>query len=232
MIMKGWPNDSRKVDSDIKNYNQYRGELTVIDDLIYKGQSIVVPKSMKHEMVQKIHYTYLGINECLKLAQESIFWPNMYNEIRQVVANCALCLKYSTSQPKDVLQRYKIPTLPWNKVGCDIMEIIEIAELNNITSKSVKAIFARHGIPLTLVSGGGTEFTSLEFKNFASEWEFNVVITSATHAQSNGRAERQIQTAKGIFKKVWEDKKDIDIVLLHYRNTPIFKNISPAQILT
>ncbi|KAK9686887.1 Integrase zinc binding domain [Popillia japonica] len=215
MIMKGWPNDSRKVDSDIKNYNQYRGELTVIDDLIYKGQSIVVPKSMRHEMVQKIHYTHLGINKCLKLAQESIFWPNMCNEIRQVVANCPLCLKYSKSQPKEVLQSHEIPTLPWNKVGCDIMEIMG----------------KKHGIPLTLVSDGGTQFTSLEFKNFAKEWEFNIVITSPTHAQSNGMAERHIQTAKGIFKKVWEDRKDIDIALLHYRNTPIFENISPAQIL-
>ncbi|KAK9688541.1 hypothetical protein QE152_g35276 [Popillia japonica] len=47
---------------------------------------------------------------------ESIFWPNMCNEIRQVVANCPLCLKYSKSQPKEVLQSHEIPTLPWNKI--------------------------------------------------------------------------------------------------------------------
>lgn len=51
------------------------------------------------------------------------------------------------------------------------------------------------------------------------------------YAQSNGMAERNVQTAKNIFKKVFEERKDMYLALLHYRNMLIFENFSPSQIL-
>lgn len=71
----------------------------------------------------------------------------------------------------------------------------------------LKANFARHGIPLIVISDGGTQFTSHIFKRFAREWEFTYNLTSPTYAQSNGMAERNVQTAKNIFKKVLETKR-------------------------
>lgn len=44
-------------------------------------------------------------------------------------------------------------------------------------------------------------------------------------------AERSVQTAKKIFKKVLEERKDIYLALLYYRNMPVYENISPSQIL-
>lgn len=43
-------------------------------------------------------------------------------------------------------------------------------------------------------------------------------------------AEKNVQTAKNIFKKVLEEQKDICIAL-NYRNTPIFEDFLPSQIL-
>lgn len=45
-------------------------------------------------------------------------------------------------------------------------------------------------------------------------------------------AECNIQTAKNIFKKVIEDKKDIYLALLLYRNMEIDNIHSPSEILT
>lgn len=62
---------------------------------------------------------------------------------------------------------------------------VEVDELSNTSSNTVIKImkhnFARHGIPVTLISDGGPQFTSKEFLNFA----IKLVM-----------AERQIQTAK------------------------------------
>ena len=251
LILNGWPNSNKKVKNNLKIFCPYKSELNIVDGLIFKNNCLVVPKSLQQEMLNRIHYSHLGVNKCLKLAQDSLFWPGMVDQIKQKISNCHQCLTYSNSQNREPLKPHEIPNLPWNKVGCDIFEIkgkkylllidyfskyIEIADLlNNLTSnfiiKNLKSIFARHGIPVILVSDGGPQFTSQEFKNFSREWEFQHIVSSPTYAQSNGMAERHIQTVKKMFKKIFDEKKDLYMALLHYRTIPIFENISPSEIL-
>ena len=71
-----------------------------------------------------------------------------------------------------------------------------------------------------------------EFKEFAKEWGFRHTTSSPEYPQSNGAAERAVQTAKRILKKAAADHKDPFEGLLKYRNTP-FQDIgvSPVQLL-
>lgn len=91
VIQMGWPKNVKKLPSNVRIYNQYKSELTIANGLIFKGQSVVIPKSMRDEMINRVHYSHLGINKCLSTAQESIFWSNMTNEIKQKIAGCPLC---------------------------------------------------------------------------------------------------------------------------------------------
>ena len=103
----------------------------------------------------------------------------------------------------------------------------------------MKKIFARFGVPDEVVSDDGSQYsntrnlfsTTHEFKQFAEEWGFRHTTSSPEHPQSNGAAERAVQTAKRIFKAA-VDKKDPFEGLLKYRNTP-FEDIgvSPVQLL-
>ncbi|XP_030763270.1 uncharacterized protein K02A2.6-like [Sitophilus oryzae] len=225
VILEGWPNNFKKVPNSVKIYRKFQSDLSVQGDLIFKGQSLVIPQSMRKEMLERVHYNHMGINKCIKLAQESIFWPTMCNEIRQTISQCHLCLKYARSQMSEPLINHKIPEIPWNKVGCDIFELhgqkylliidyyskyIEVEKLENCstsytTVKILKSVFARHGIPLTVVTDGGPQFSSDLFQAFSQEWEFDHVISSPRYAQSNA--------------------------LLLYRNMQIHGAYSPAQIL-
>ena len=104
----------------------------------------------------------------------------------------------------------------------------------------MKKIFTRPGVPDEVVSDNGSQYsntrnlfrTTHEFKQFAAEWGFRHTTSSPEHTQSNGAAERAVQTAKRIFKKAEADKKDPFEGLLKYRNTP-FEDIgvSPVQLL-
>ncbi|XP_073989709.1 uncharacterized protein [Rhodnius prolixus] len=81
-------------------------------------------------------------------------------------------------------------------------------------------------------SDGGKQFDSREFRRFAEEWSFEHRCSSPTNAQSNGMVERHIQTIKKMMKKASEDKKEMELCLLEYRNTPISEELpSPAEIL-
>ena len=95
----------------------------------------------------------------------------------------------------------------------------------------LKEIFARHGIPEEMVSDN-MPFNSRKVNEFANEWMISVTTSSPHYAQSNGQAERAIQTAKNILRKVDEAGTDPYVALLQYRNTPVAGcEYSPAQML-
>ena len=48
-----------------------------------------------------------------------------------------------------------------------------------------------------------------------------IATSSPTHSQSNGMAERSIQTVKHLFRKAHAEGKGEHIALLEYRNTPM-----------
>ena len=104
----------------------------------------------------------------------------------------------------------------------------------------MKKIFARFGIPEKVVSDNGPQYSNTrhllsrnhEFKKFADEWGFSHTTSSPEYPQSNGAAERAVQTVRRILKKAAAENKDPFEGLLKYRNTP-FEDIgvSPAQLL-
>ena len=55
----GWP--SHKPKGELGKYWNFQGELSLSDDLLLYGTRIVVPMSMRHETLQKIHQGHQGI---------------------------------------------------------------------------------------------------------------------------------------------------------------------------
>ena len=108
---------------------------------------------------------------------------------------------------------------------------VEIAQLSNTRSTDVivhlKSIFARHGIPEVLMSDNGPQFSGQVFAGFAASYGFRHVTSSPRFPQSNGEAERAVQTVKNLLKKA----ADPYLALLAYRATPLQSGYSPAQLL-
>ena len=58
------------------------------------------------------------------------------------------------------------------------------------------------------------------YEDFAKQWEFQHVTSSPYHSQSNGKAESAVQIAKKLLKKAKQNKQDIALTILAWRNTP------------
>ena len=105
---------------------------------------------------------------------------------------------------------------------------IEIAKLSRLTSAEViihmKLILAQHGIPEKVILDNGPQFSSHKFSQFASTYCFEYGLY---FPQSNGEAERAVQTIKGLLKKA----DDPYAALLAYQNTPLHLRYSPIQLL-
>ena len=100
-------------------------------------------------------------------------------------------------------------------------------ELSETVILSMKSIFSRHGIPESVVSDNGRQFSSKEFIEFSQSYSFQHITSSPKHPQGNSVAERGVQTIKNILSK--ED--DPYLGLLEYRSTPLSFGISPAELL-
>ena len=95
-------------------------------------------------------------------------------------------------------------------------------------------LFAQFGIPKTIVSDNGTQFTSTDFKEFCRLNGIYHVQTASYHPSSNGLAERAVQVVKqGISKQSTGTLNDqISRVLFQYRITSYSTiGVSPAELL-
>ena len=93
------------------------------DRLILKGTRTIIPDSKREDILKLIHEGHLGLNKCKMRAKETVYWPDMNDQIEQLVLNCQLCLKYSRSKDKNTPNTalgHEIPSVPWSKVATDI----------------------------------------------------------------------------------------------------------------
>ena len=248
-IMTGWPQTKEEVPVCNHEYWNYNEELTVQDGVLFKGMKVIVPTSMRPQMIARVHSSHLGPDACVRRARDVLFWPGMVGQIKDQVQRCEVCNDFLSRQQKQPLMTYKIPEIPWSKVGQDLFteggenylvtvdfysDYFELDLLADTTAESVikatKCHFARHGIA-DMVTDNGPQYSSTLFTKFVHEWEFQHITSSPLHSQSNGKSESAVKIAKNLVKKAKGDNKDLQMSLLEWRNTPDSNGLSPVQKL-
>ena len=117
----------------------------------------------------------------------------------------------------------KWPSRPWSRLHLDfagpfqgktflvlidahskwIEASVTASTSSNIVIEELRTVFAKFGLPETIVTNNGTGFVSQEFKAFLRKNGIKHIITSAPyHPASNGLAERAVQVVKRGLKKV------------------------------
>ena len=92
-IKNGWPKNIDNVDQSIRNYWTFKDELSVLDGVVLKSNLIVIPKSLKPEMLKNIHHGHVGLSTCKIRARSCIFWPELNKDIELLVKQCEPCAK-------------------------------------------------------------------------------------------------------------------------------------------
>ncbi|UYV62474.1 LLGL1 [Cordylochernes scorpioides] len=71
--MSGWPKNKREVDPELRGYWQFQEDLTYQNGLL-RGQRILIPKTLRKDILEKLHQGHFGINKCRSRAKESVWW--------------------------------------------------------------------------------------------------------------------------------------------------------------
>ena len=252
-ISTGWPETRRDIARPLRPYWGLRDELSVEDGLIMKGDRIIIPASMRKEILEAIHAGHQGAEKCKLRARTCVYWPQMNSDIDEVTRECPTCQTYRKSQRPETLMPHEVATRPWEVIGTDLLTlhgydhllvcdyyskypIVRRIPLGQSTSPTIvgmlKQIFAEHGIPERIVSDNGRVYDSACFRNFTEAWNIEHVTSSPRFPQSNGLAERFVDTVKNALIKAKHSHFDPDMALLCLRTTPIDNTLpSPGELL-
>ena len=245
MIQSGWPETKHEVPHIIRQYWDTRDELAVLDGVIYRGMRIVVPPTMRPAMLEIIHETHLGTVKCKQRAREALHWSGMSAQIEEKVEDCSICYDHAPAQCKEPLIPSAVPDVPWSNAASDIFtfegenylllidyysKYIEVSRLGDMTStgtiRALKEHFGRHGIPSKLSTDCGSQYTSKEFENFAKSYNFEHVLVSPKHPQTNALEQIQLpilvqrrnNLCQRLFKNITQPEHKLHPILPPKRN--------------
>ena len=150
--------------------------------------------------MDRIHEGHLGVSKCRERAKQSVWWPSLSRQIKDVVENCRTCA-YLGKQHTEPLIPTELPERPFQVIGVDLFEFVDylsrfpiVQLLTSTTSTAVienlKSCFAQHGTPEVLRSDNGQQFNSSEIKEFTKQWCIDHRTSSPKYPQSNGEVER------------------------------------------
>lgn len=244
-----WP-PWNKLSPGLKHYFKNRDDIFISDAILFLNRKVIVPQTMKNDMLKCVHTGHLGMEKTLLKARELIYWPNMAKDIQDFVSRCSACQKFRGQNCKEPLRPYQLAKRPWERVCADIFELynkyylvivdsysnwIELAQIKTKTALEVihvfKEVFSRLGIPDKITSDNNP-FSSFLFKLFCKDYGIEYSPSSPLYAKSNGLAEKAVGICKQIIKKSQESREEITLGLMEYRNTPLkFLGFSPSQLL-
>ena len=84
-ILQGWPETRADCNKSVVEFWNHRDELSAAGDLIFRGQTLVIPKPLRQQMIESIHTGHMGTQKCIQRAKDVMFWPGMTKEITDFV---------------------------------------------------------------------------------------------------------------------------------------------------
>ena len=218
------------------------------DLMIYQSTRIVVPKSLRKEVLQTMHVQHQGIGKTRELANELYWWPGISNEIKQMISQCETCAVFKPSQQRETLQQSSA-SRPMEAISTDLAQEFGkhflitvdrysgypfVDELKRLDTSAVtdelEDKFLDYGNPNAIRSDDGPQFRS-EFNEYCDERDITHELSSAHNPTSNGHAERAVRSMKDLLRKCGGDMKKFRYALREWRNTPQANGLlSPSKL--
>ena len=253
MATDGIPDSKTEVPETIRDYHQYRENITSTDGVILYKDRVIVPPSLRGEVLSTLHAAHQGVSMMTARAESSVFWPGISANISPTRKNCEHCHRMAPSQPGAPPTPPTPVVYPFQAVCSDffvhrgVHYLVTVDRYSNwpIISQStdgatglinhLRRAFVTYGTPEELASDGGPEFTSTETRAFLHRWGVHHRLSSVAFPHSNCRAEIGVKTMKRLITDNTGPKGELDtdavqIAILQYRNTPDpDTKISPAM---
>lgn len=238
--------EKNKDDPQIAPFYSIRQQISTAEDLVFRLDKIIVPKSLRRKVVDAAHSMgHFGMTKTKQMLRDKYWFPELTRYTEEVVGQCYECQVTTKQHHQEPVKMTMIPKKAWEVVSIDFggpypdghynLVVIdkrtrypEVEQTMSTAAKptleKLRKIFATHGIPGRVETDGGPPFNSSNFKEFAEEMGFQHHIVTADHARANGEAEsfmKVLNKTEQIARLQKHDSKTaIANMLMGYRSTP------------
>lgn len=193
-------------------YKVVSSELSMINDVLLRGDKIVVPNNLRERILELAHEGHPGARIMKTHLRGNVWWPKIDLDAERFVKACRGCSLVSAPNAPEPMMRKELPSRVWEQIAVDFLgplpngenllvcvdyysrylEVVEMMEIStSATIRELLTIFSRYGIPEVLRADNGPQFSSEEFRNFCQEYGIHLESTIPYWPQMNGEVERQ-----------------------------------------
>ena len=247
---KGWPLVMSKSEA-IQPFARVKDDITWANGCLFYGSRVIVPQSLQPDILKILHLGHFGKERMKQLARTAVYWPGIDKDIINITRNCVSCNEHQRQQPTTT-HPWSLPDKPWSRVHIDHavnfkghqwLVVVDayskypcIHQMSAITTKAtirrLEEDFAHFGYPHTLVTDNAQCFLSAEFQQWCRQHGIENVRGAPYHPQTNGAAERLVQSFKqSLQKSSLPPTEALQEFLMLYRRTPLNTGLSPSQLL-
>ena len=242
---------------ELKRYELIENELWMVDGILMRGTRIIIPNTLKHQVLELAHEGHPGISAMKRRLRTKVWWLGIDKDGEELVKGCQSCIRVGSLNNPEPMVRRKLPERPWQDIAIDFLgplpsgdnllvmvdyysRYMEVLEMRSITaSKTIEEmgkVFARFGYPETLSADNGPQFKSEEFKDFCNGNGIQLNLTVPYWPQANGEVERQNRSILKILKIAEDEGQDWKVELQRFltmhRATPhTVTGVSPSQLM-
>ena len=170
---------------------------------------------LHHDSISAGHF---GIKKTTELISRNFWWPKLSNDVTKFIKSCDVCCrnKVPRHKPYGLLSPLSTPKRPWSEISMDF--IVELPKSKDLTCIMVVVdrltkmahfipfrclptaaiaadafltyIYRLHGLPDSIVSDRGSQFTSAFWNRLCSLYDIDHALSTANHPQTDGQTER------------------------------------------
>ncbi|XP_038106252.1 uncharacterized protein K02A2.6-like [Culex quinquefasciatus] len=231
--------------AEMKQYALFRTEYTVANNLIMRGNKLVIPAGLRHRMCQLAHEGHPGESKMKTRLRDRCWWPGIDTDAVQTCKSCEGCRLVQVPDAPEPMSRRSLPEKAWVDVALDFLgpmpggeyvlvvidyysRYTELAVMNKITAREtinqLKRMFRVWGPPRTITLDNAKQFVSTELHEYCQLNGIHLNHTTPYWPQANGEVERQnrslLKRMKIANALYGEWKNELDRYLEMYNNTP------------
>ena len=228
VVRKGWPEKRSQFPAPVKQYWPVKDQLSSVEGVLLYGSRLIVPMSLRRETTDGIHDGHFGESKSVLRAKSAVYWPGWEDQVKNMVASCALCQENKNRNPKLPLFPVRVPDYAFQLMSTYLFCFNSVSYLLLVDSYSkwpcvvplksttstaligeMDRFFCDFGRPEVLESDNGSQFASAEFREYCKKINVAQTTSSPEFPQSNGLSERHIQTVKNVLLKMFADGKTL-----------------------
>ena len=93
--------------------------LHIVDEVIMMGDRVLIPKTLRAEVLQSLHAAHQGVTAMKDRTRCSVYCPGITKDIELTRDGCFQCNRCAPSQAKLPPFEPHIPTTPFEAIECD-----------------------------------------------------------------------------------------------------------------